>query len=199
MLERFLVADRLMQLGVETSAHRLDRLEAMSAKSVLQLAHAQLHAFQPRRVDALRPVFERFVEVVESGQQPADQLGGRVLDGVDLVLARALFEVLEVRRQAQIPILGLRRARLELGDLAFERRDLFGGCGVRGLGPPLTLVGFVRVVTGSYRSWSDTAMWTEIKPRAPPYARLRSAPPLAIAPRSGCRPSSSGRSPRAPP
>src|SRR5260370_5391382 len=171
----------------------------MSAKSVLQLAHAQLYAFQPRRVDALGPVFERVVEVVESGQQPVDQLGGGVLNGVDLILASALLEVFEVGSQAQISILGLSRGRLELGDLAFERRHLLGGRGLCRLGPPLTLLGFVRVLTSGHRSWSDTAMGTELKPRAPTSARSHSAPPPGGARRSGCMPSASDRSPRAHP
>src|SRR5260370_556697 len=171
----------------------------MSAKGVLQLAHAQLHAFQPRRVDALGPVCERLVEVVESGQQPVDQLSGGVLDRVDLILARALLEVLEVGSQSQITILRLSRGRLELRDLAFERRHLLGVRGLRRLGPTLRVLGFVRVLTSGHRTWSDTAMGTELKPRAPPSARSRSAPPLGGARRSGCMPSASDRSPRAHP
>src|SRR5712691_881440 len=198
MLARLLMTDRLVQLGVEGRADRLDGLETVGPERILQLAHAQLDSPQPRLVDALGAVLERLVEVVQPGQEPGDQLRGRVLDGLELVLASALFEILEVGAQAQVPILGLGRRGLELGDLAFQGRDLLAGRRLLRLAAPLTfrllVMRFVRVFTGRHDSSTNTALRPDLKPRAPPYGHWRCARPPAAARQSGCTPSSSARS-----
>src|SRR5207245_3886492 len=74
MLERLLVTDRLVALGVEALADRVDGLEPVRGERLLQLAPAQLDALQPRLIDALPPVTQRLVKVTHTGAQPVDTL-----------------------------------------------------------------------------------------------------------------------------
>src|SRR5207245_7701389 len=50
-LTRLLMPDRLVQLRVELRADRVDRLQAVGAERLFELAHAELEAFHPRLVD----------------------------------------------------------------------------------------------------------------------------------------------------
>src|SRR6202521_100950 len=103
-----LMADRLVVLRVEWRTYRLDRLESKSGERLLKLAHAELETLRPGVIDAGRGVIECLLQIVQTWQEPRNQLRRSVLDRVDLFLARSSLVVVEIGRQAQVAGLWLR-------------------------------------------------------------------------------------------
>ena len=68
-----LVDDRLVQVRIEWQAERLDLGHALGLQQVAQLALDQAHPIDPALVGIGRDVLERAIEIVDHGQQLADQ------------------------------------------------------------------------------------------------------------------------------